>query len=567
MRVTRILSLVCLAASLCQSPAIAAVAPTDSNADLQWNSATLQGIRDAKLGAPMVARALAIVHTCMFDAWAAYDEHAVGTQLGGALRRPAAERSLANKEQAISYAAYRGLVDVLPIDTNSVYIPLMKQLGYDPNDNSTDIETPTGIGNVACAAVLEFRHHDKSNQLGDLAQGAYSDWTDYRPVNLPSPVPLRSLPSDPNHWQPLSFVSSTGDLMTQRFVGAQWSDVTPFALESGDEFRWLIGLFGPATYGSREYQEQAEELVAMSATLTDKQKMIAEYWSDGPNSEQPPGHWALFAQRISERDHHGLDDDVKMFFALSNAMFDAGIAAWDAKRTYDSVRPVTAIPFLFRGKTIRAWGGPAKGTLEMDGSQWIPYQAASFPTPPFPDYVSGHSTYSAAAATILKYFTGSDRFGYSVTLPAGSSRIEPGATPASAVVLRWETFTDAANEAGVSRRYGGIHFRAADLAGRLLGRMVAFEAWLSIFLYRKNLREFARVSSEFFLYREKKHVRASGQCEELGPAHGRFPRFVRDICQRRCLILRRFGSHRVLRCRKKSYDTRSTCPKGNFATS
>jgi hypothetical protein len=70
-----------------------------------WNSATLQGIRDAKLGAPVVARALAIAHTCMYDAWAAYDERAIGTQLGGALRRPASERTLANKEQAISYAA------------------------------------------------------------------------------------------------------------------------------------------------------------------------------------------------------------------------------------------------------------------------------------------------------------------------------------------------------------------------------------------------------------------------------------------------------------------------------
>jgi hypothetical protein len=431
----------------------------------------------------MVARALAIVHTCMYDAWAAYDERAVGTQLQGALRRPAAERTLANKERAVSYAAYRALVDVLPVDTNSVYIPLMKQLGHDPNDNSTDIETPTGIGNVACAAVLEFRHHDKSNQLGDLAQGPYSDWTSYRSVNIPSPVPARSGPSDPNHWQPLTYVNSTGDLMTQRFVGAQWCDVTPFALESGDEYRGLVGRFGPATYGSKEYQEQADELVSLSASLTDKQKMIAEYWSDGPNSEQPPGHWALFAQWVSERDRHTLDDDVKMFFALSNAIFDSGIAAWDAKRNYDSVRPVTAIPFLFRGKTIPAWGGPGKGTVEMDGSQWLPYQAATFPTPPFPEYVSGHSTYSAAAASILELWTGSDRFGKSVILPAGSSRIEPGLTPAHPLTLRWETFTDAANEAGLSRRYGGIHFRAADLAGRLLGRVVAYRAWATAQAY------------------------------------------------------------------------------------
>ena len=454
-------------------------ASTPPNAAIQWNNATLQGIRDAKLGAPMVARALAVVHTCMYDAWAAYDKRGVGTQLQGALRRPASERTAANKEEAISYAAYRALADVLPVDTNSVYVPLMKQLGYDPNDKSTDIETPAGIGNVACAAVLEFRHHDKANQLGDLAQGPYSDWSGYTPVNTPSPVPARAAPSDPNHWQPLTFVNSTGDLMTQRFMGAQWCFVTPFALSKGDEFRWLAQspTLAPATYGSAEYQEQADELIAISAGLTDRQKMIAEYWLDGPNSEQPPGHWALFAQFVSVRDHHTLDDDVKMFFALSNAILDAGIAAWDMKRTYDSVRPVTAIPVLYRGTKIRAWGGPGKGTVEMDGSQWIPYQPATFPTPPFPDYLSGHSTYSAAAAAILELWTGSSRFGYSVTLAPGSSRIEPGRTPAQAVVLRWETFADAADEAGLSRRYGGIHFRHADLAGRQLGRLVGAKAW------------------------------------------------------------------------------------------
>jgi hypothetical protein len=180
-----------------------------------------------------------------------------------------------------------------------------------------------------------------------------------------------------------------------------------------------------------------------------------------------------FAQWVSARDHHTLDDDVKMFFALSNAIFDAGIAAWDMKRTFDSVRPATAIPFLFNDKKIRAWGGPGKGTTEMDGSQWMPYQTMTFPTPPFPDYVSGHSAYSAAAAFVLAAWTGSDRFGDSVTLTPGSSKVEPGATPARAITLHWETFADAADEAGVSRRYGGLHFRRADLAGRELGRRVA----------------------------------------------------------------------------------------------
>jgi len=88
--------------------------PIQLNVALQWDNATLQGIRDSKLGAPMVARALAIVHTCMYDAWAAYDERAVTTRLQDALRRPLSERTDANKEKAISYAAFRALRPVRP---------------------------------------------------------------------------------------------------------------------------------------------------------------------------------------------------------------------------------------------------------------------------------------------------------------------------------------------------------------------------------------------------------------------------------------------------------------------
>jgi hypothetical protein len=474
-----LLILASLLSLLAGSPSMAAGPQPEQNISIQWSSVSFQGIRDAKLGAPMAARALAIVHTCMYDAWAAYDERAVGTQLSGALRRPASDQTLANKEEAISYAAYRALSDVLPTDIDYAYRPLMRQLGYNPNNVSSDIETPAGIGNVACAAVLEFRHHDRANQLGDLAAGPYSDWSGYRPVNQPGTVPARASytkPLNPEHWQPLTYTDSSGSLVLQMFTGAQWCFVTPFALTKGDEFRSAVEP-GPFKYGTTDYRQQAEELIVLSAGLTDREKVIAEYWSDGPGTDQPPGHWVRFGQFVSERDHHTLDDDVKMFFVLSNGMFDASIAAWDAKRQYDSVRPVTAIPLLFRSKKIRAWGGPGKGTIEMDGERWIPYQPSTFPTPPFPEYVSGHSTYSAAAARILELWTGSDRFGDSATLAAGSSRIEPGITPAKPMVLQWTTFTDAADEAGMSRRYGGVHFKAADIAGQRLGRVVAENAW------------------------------------------------------------------------------------------
>ena len=457
---------------------------------IQWNNAAITGVRGAKLGAPMAARVLAIVHTCMYDAWAVYDEHALGTQLRGALRRPASEGMDANKQRAISYAAYRALSDLFPSDTESVFKPLMWQLGYDPNDHSTDIETPSGIGNVACAAVLEARHHDDSNQLGDIpvvetarmkpnAIGPYSDWTGYTPINPLATVPLHFpfvKPINPNRWQPLTYTDSNGSFVVQMFSGAQWPFVTPFSLSRADEFRSTLDP-SPAKFSSPEYQQQADALLALGANLTDRQKMLAEYWSDGPDTEQPIIRWMRFAEFVSERNHHSLDDDVKMFFALSNAMLDASIAAWDAKRSCDSVRPITAIALLYRGKTLRGWGGPGKGTVEMDGSRWRPYQLSTYPTPPTPEYVSETSTFAAAAAQILQLWTGSDRFGYSVTLPTGSSKIEPGHTPAQPVVFSWETFTQAADEAGMSGRYSGIQFERGDLAGRRLARLVADQAW------------------------------------------------------------------------------------------
>jgi hypothetical protein len=289
--------------------------------------------------------------------------------------------------------------------------------------------------------------------------------------------PKPDLVVDPNRWQPLQYVDATNTLVTQPFVGAQWYRVVPFTFHSGDEFRNLLARFGPATAGTREFQEQAEELVEMSANLTDRQKVIAEYFADGPNSEQPPGHWDLFAQFVSARDHHDVDEDAKLFFALTNAIFDAGIVAWDAKRAFDAVRPATAVPYVFQGQQIKAWGGPGKGTVTMDGRFWIPYQPNTFPTPPFPEYISGHSTFSAAGAAVLRLFTHSDTFGGSATFPAGSSKIEPG-TPSSPVTLQWETFTDAANQAGISRRYGGIHFRVGDFTGRAVGQIVGYEAYV-----------------------------------------------------------------------------------------
>jgi len=460
-------------------------AKSEPNIVLRWSNAALQGVRDSGLGPPMVSHALAIIHTSIFDAWAAYDGIAVGTRTGAALRRPPHERMLANKIKAIAFAAYRAAVEFLPSSRVGVFDPLMASFGCDPFDRSTDPATPSGLGNLAARAVLQYRHRDP-NWVRDESDGAaapsYSDYTPGVPVNGPMNIRLpfeRGAVIDPDRWQRLRYVDAAGKVVTQRFVGAQWQHAIPFALGSSNAFRSPIG---PPRAGSDAFVAQAQALLDLSATLTDEQKMIAEYWADGPHTVSPPGHWSRFAQFVAYRDHSGrseidLDRDVKLFFVLTNAIFDAGICAWDNKCAFVSVRPITAIRYLFQGKQVQAWSGRGLGTRLIRGEAWFPYQPTTFPTPPFPEYSSGHSSFSAAGAEIFKLFTGSDRFGASVTLPAGSSLVEPGLTPATDVTLSWPTFSDAADEAGISRRYGGIHFEQGDLDGRRSGRLAARDAW------------------------------------------------------------------------------------------
>jgi PAP2 superfamily len=466
--------------------------PSD-NAILKWNEELLQAIRThpAQTGPTITARALGVLHTATYDAWAAYDAVAKGTRLGGTLRRPAAERTLANKNKAISFAAYRVLTDLFPPAQHPNigqvdFAGQMRELGYDPNDTSTDTTTPQGIGNVVAKAVLDFRHQDGANQLGDRPGGTpdpsrrYADYTGYTPVNQWNQI------NNPWRWQPLCHLTAAGvangmpptpsdgncsapNYTIQRAATPQWARVTPFALISPLQYRVLGPPKNPdGSYSTAEIQTALDD----TANLTDVEKAKAEYWADGPQTEFPPGHEAVFAQALSRKRNHTLDTDVKLFFILGNAMLDASIASWAWKYHYDYVRPITAIRAHKRGQMVNSWLGPNKGFGMVPGERWMPYQQLNVVTPPFPEYVSGHSTFSGAAASVLATFNGGDTFGASVTIPKGSSRFESN-TPATDVTLSWPTFSHASDEAGMSRRWGGIHFQSGDYHGRTLGRQVA----------------------------------------------------------------------------------------------
>jgi hypothetical protein len=191
---------------------------------------------------------------------------------------------------------------------------------------------------------------------------------------------------------------------------------------------------------------------------------------------------------VARRDANTLDEDARMFFALNGALLDASISAWDGKGHWDSVRPITAVRWLRRGKIIQAWGGPYQGPSYIRGEDWIPYRPPGDPSPPFAEYASGHSTFSGAAAEVLTGFTGRGNFELKVTIPAGSSRVEPKTdtqpgVPAKPITLSWTNFHYAAEQAGLSRQYGGIHFEHGDKDARAAGAGVGKNAWAKALTY------------------------------------------------------------------------------------
>ena len=485
------------------------VTDPDPTVSVLWDKAVQQAVIDTSPGPTVASRAYSLMHTAIFDAWAAYDPTAIATTFGDDWQRPNAENTDANKHKAMSYAAYEVVSDLFPGEIR-IFDRLMADFDYDLDPTTiSDLTTPEGIGKYAADSILKSHYDDGSNQLGNNLKGdlgvPYSDISGYEYTNLNEHQIV-----DLDLWTPEN-VAVDEEPVLQQFLTPHWGDVTPFAEESGElllpppePFLLVEGTtdleaqtitlengttvdIDKSLVGSiinPEFIAQAEEVVDYSANLTDEQKLIAEFWEDGGGTSFPPGTWMTFGQYVSARDDHTLDEDAQLFFMLGNAVCDAGIATWQAKSSYNYARPVRTIRELGKlgligeydesldGYAINAWQ-PGRGTQKILATDFVTYQTpGSHPSPPFAEYTSGHSAFSAAAASILKLATGSDEFGASVTFEPGSSRFEPLLTPVEEVTLKWSTFKEAADEAGLSRLYGGIHFTDGDLNGRWLGEQV-----------------------------------------------------------------------------------------------
>jgi hypothetical protein len=392
---------------------------TGADPVLRWNQAALAAVsRDATV-APVAARNLALVHLAILDA-----VHAVEGTPAYLVALPAAPGSSA--EAAISAAAHQVLSYLYPAQQAALDAERATALALVPDGAAKS--DGLAVGQAVASAVIALRSQDGWNTFVDYVPG-----------------------DEPGAWRPTLPMFDVA-------LAPQWGDLKPFAIPEPEQFRPA----GPPALESLAYGDAVAEVQrlgrASGSARTAEQTQIARFWADGAGTYTPPGHWNVIAAQVAKNHPSDLAGTARLFAELNLALADAGIVAWDAKYAYEFWRPVTAI------READTDGNPDT----QPDADWT----SLLITPPFPEYVSGHSTFSGAGARVLQQFTGSDLFGARVTLKSGSSKIEPGATPLLPVVLLWPTFSAARDEAGESRRQGGIHFPDADHNGRGLGASV-----------------------------------------------------------------------------------------------
>jgi hypothetical protein len=371
-----------------------------------WNTAALNAIRSGRTPPPRASRALAILHLSIFDAIngiaRTHEQYLVQSAV------PAS----ASKDAAASAAAHRVMVNLFEPSAASFDQLYAETLASIPD--SPQKSRGIAWGESVADQILAARYNDNSDA-----------------------VVLAPTGSGVGAWVP------TPPLFAA-YLLPQWGMVAPFAMPTGAHFRPL----GPPALTSTEYADAYNEVKAFGAAdsvvRTPEQSQIALFWADGGGTQTPPGHWNSIAQDVAAMRGNTVEQNARLFALLNAAMADAAICAWDAKYNFSSWRPVTAIR-----------NGDLDGNPATAGdTRWTSY----LQTPPFPEYVSGHSTFSGAAAKVLRLFYGSDR----VAFTTGSDFL-PGVTRS------FGSFSQAAEEAAVSRLYGGIHYRFANEDGMKSG--------------------------------------------------------------------------------------------------
>ncbi|NJP45301.1 DUF6851 domain-containing protein [Actinacidiphila epipremni] len=423
--------------------------------------------------ATIIVRVTTLLQHAWFDAIAPYHATAVGvtSKLG---RRPASEGvTNRNKNIAIMYASLRLLSGMIPAAT-AQWRALLAKYGLDPDNTTKDLRTPAGIGNVAGQAVVDSRLRDGMNQTGDVGRKyhpmPYHDYTGYVPRN--TAYELR----DPSRWQPnIVPTDKQGQWRVQEFINPQLMYCRPYTFKDVTKYK-LPKPYKSDVHNWRDYKAQADEILSMQAGLTDEQKMTAETFDDKFMA------LGISVGMAGAEKNLPFDDWFHFHMITAVAVFDALIAAWYNKNVWDAVRPVNAIRHIYGDNKVKGWGGPGLGTVSMKATEWQSY----LDIPDHTEYPSGSTTLYHAHSQSATRFLGGDAIDLHFPFPKGSSRIEPGVTPAQDIELHFTSWKDFADVAGMSRAYGGVHFTAAVHAGEQLGPQFGDLAYEFVMKYVKG---------------------------------------------------------------------------------
>lgn len=301
---------------------------------------------------------------------------------------------------------------------------------------------------------------------------------------------LNNLP-DTLKWTPLSFNGAT-----KRYLTPEWGTVNRGVIPEAD-WQVILGNALELFPSTNDFIQEMRDVEAVTENLTEKQKMIAEFWAGGPGSVTPPGMWMVFTDLAIRSNELSLLHEIRLYTLIATGLYQAGISAWRLKRDKLQARPVQMIRELYYQQQINGWSS------SISGEFWMPYQTSDFVTPPFPDFVSGHSTFSATSARLLFHFFQNDVITLKKPVTSGivqylspmfkSSQnvnvtlndmfiyphrgiIEPS-VPLSGISLEWNRWSDMAKDSGESRIYGGIHVESSNQAGLLLGKQLGDYLW------------------------------------------------------------------------------------------
>jgi membrane-associated phospholipid phosphatase len=389
-----------------------AVSAPGTDVIVDWNAMLLNAIQAVETSPAIAARHQAMVHAAMFDAVNGIEGH---YQPFLAQVHPECAVG-ASSIAAAAQAAYQVLVDLYPTQRSEFAMQLARSLSEVPDRTAAD--RGIAIGQWVAEQMLTHRRNDGIAAAQDV----------YIPGTAPGSYQFT---------RPDNFVALP-----------KFGKVVPFVMDDVNHFVPN----GLPAYGSDQYAVELNQVQRLggidSPDQTGEQAEIALFWGyDRPDTFRPPAQWDQIAQTIAIKEGTSLLTNARLFAHLNVAQADAGIAAWQTKYVYNQLRPITAIRIA-----------------DQDGNDQTiadPNWQSFLPTPPFPDYISGHATFGGAAAAVLEAYFGQN---YAFTM---TSQEMPG------VYRSFDSFAAAADENGISRIYGGVHIEAANRDGVMTGRNVA----------------------------------------------------------------------------------------------